>query len=289
MAMPEEVPIGDLPLEPIYGRLPVGRDITSEELDRWFMDGLGGYEKDWRNADTDQRAAAKHQIALELSRRTGVAYDDVSRFIHQWAETSNDTDMRSLAIQRDAAELFGMTLSDYTREKIADVMYEMQEAIDTVIQPGYRYAGQSREAVMAAWQQEGKFLQFFPLMPSEQQKSLMTAMKDYTHEEMERLGFGLGDTIRLRRGISLPRDVVAEWSVGDTIPIEGNALESWSVGEDIARRFTYNPRGHGVILEMDVPVSMIAGSSRTGFGCLIEGEFVLQGLPSDAKLIWMQQ
>ena len=128
------------------------------------------------------------------------------------------------------------------------------------------------------------------LLPSSQQQDLIHNMYQYTQDELINSGFAPGSTIRLRRGISLPSDIVNEFNIGDTIQIQGNALESWSLDEAIAKRFAvdYNYGERGFILEMDVPIEAVVGSARTGFGCLSEGEFVLNGaIPGEAKIIYI--
>ena len=48
----------------------------------------------------------------------------------------------------------------------------------------------------------------------------------------------------------------------------------------MAREFAdggYVNNAQNVMLSMEVPVNRIVGTSRTGFGCLTEGEFVILG------------
>ena len=44
--------------------------------------------------------------------------EQASTFIHQWAESSNDSDYKSLSIQEDAATEFGTDLSDWQKGKL---------------------------------------------------------------------------------------------------------------------------------------------------------------------------
>ena len=101
------------------------------------------------------------------------------------------------------------------------------------------------------------------------------------------------DTITLYRGVRLPTSEVKGWSKGSHVPVIGNALESWSAGSLIARNFAGSGTGGGgitsVVLAMDVPVKMIVGTARTGFGCLLEGEAVILGnMGGTAKVMYIK-
>jgi len=219
---------------------------------------------------------AKDLLVAELAERTGISYHDANNFIGQWAASSNDDDMRSLMIQRDAAEVFGIPLSEFTKGKIA-MLEERLSAFNISNPDVLRYVQDNRPELLS-------------LLPSGKQQSLFRAMNEYTQEQLTAAGYGPGSTIRLRRGVRLPLDMARDWNVDDLVPIEGNAIESWSLGKDVAERFTHGRTYYterGVIFEMDVPVEMIVGSSRTGFGCLMEGEFIVKGLPSNARIAWL--
>lgn len=82
-----------------------GQDKTLEGLDETFLD--------------ETRIEYKVGLCGELEARTGLDEESVAAFVAQWAISSNDTSMQSLAIQAAAAEEFGIELSDYQREKIA--------------------------------------------------------------------------------------------------------------------------------------------------------------------------
>ena len=98
-------------------------------------------------------------------------------------------------------------------------------------------------------------------------------------------GFKQDDRITLRRGLILPAEQLQQFKVGDDIPIHGNVIESWSVSKNIAAQFAgggghpfapnVGPDDIGMVLEMDIPVSDIMGSAKTGWGCVTEGEFII--------------
>ena len=281
---------GEKPSERV-GRTPVGPDVTTDAMGEWFMEDLRvdlrsemrrrlfpNYEPptDWKDADQGQAGAAKQQIIKELAARTGISESDVNRFVAQWAKTSNGNDMRSLAIQQDAAKALGTELSQFTKAQIANTetaFARMGEAVRQLHIEEYGPAGES---------------EYLPLMRSADQQALVSAMRDYTQDQLALAGYGPDDVIRLRRGIRLPRNVAADWQIDDIIPIEGNALESWSISREVAKGFAidYEMDTIGIVLEMDAPVAMFVGSARTGFGCLGEAELILQGQPSTARVIW---
>jgi len=243
------------------GQAPSGKDVTTKRLDGWLVEGLES--KHWHGASKQVKRQAKDELVTALSERSGVPYDTVNDFVKQWSYSSNDNDMRSLAIQRAASETFGIPLSEFTQGKIT--------ALERKIAEGAIPQGR-----------------FAPLLPDDEQGLLLKAMYDYTQEKLALSGFSSGDTVRLRRGVVLPDYIAEDWDKGSIQQIIGNTLESWSVGENVASRFA-NAMGKGkvsVVLEMDVPVETIMGTARTGFGCLDEGEFVLLGSqPSQAKII----
>jgi len=208
----------------------------------------------WQEAEHNARSFAKQEIINELADRTGVDPDDVSDYIKQWTESSNDSDMRSLAIQKDAAEELGLEMSDW-----------QQRSIDTLNERVIRRenAGQDMSSL--------HFADLRPLLPSTQQRQLIRAMYDNTQERLAAHGFSPDDTVRLYRGVALSVD----WPNGGIVNYQGNAIESWSIGRDVAHGFARKSGGY--MIEMDVPVRNIVGTARSGFGCLNEGEFIVAG------------
>lgn len=276
------------------GRFPSGPDRT-HLVSEWLMKDLSGgtvgssmwnlAEWDWELVDGESRGYAKNELVTELSRRTGISYGSVNEFIAQWAWSSNDYDMRSLAIQRDAAELFGVPLSEWQASTIAKLEGEFRNIARDMSK---RYKISVQEA-MGELMADPSYKKYRPLFDSETQMNLLSAMNDYTQEELRRAGF---TTIRVRRGVTVDRGVFADtgWEEGDRVILDLNTLSSWTVGERIGGVFANGTTSSkidpiGVIFEMDVDVSQVMGSCRTGFGCLTEGEFILLGRTSEAKIL----
>jgi len=203
--------------------------------------------RSWFIATHAQRAEAKRGICAYLSTKTGVDKEDVRSFIGQWSRSSNDTDMRSLAIQRDAAKEFGVKLSDWQEGKIVENESLAKRATFDPSLPS----------------------SFKPLLPSNQQQSLLRAMYTNTQEALREQG--IKGHVRLYRGINMPDVATKGWKPRDIVDYNGNTIESWSASRQTAGTFG------NVVVSMDVPVENIVGTARTGFGCLLEAEFTIMG------------
>jgi len=242
-----------------------GPDTPGQKVENFLDEGLS---KGHRSSSTDEQAVVKDEIIQELSDKTGLSYNRVNDFIHQWAETSNDDDLRSLYIQKDAADILGIELAPWQKARL--------------------------EQRLAAGGAESR------LLPASEQKQIIRAMYDRTQAQLR--SAGVGDTVRLRRGMYLPKAMVADWEEGQIINRRGSVLESWSLDEDIAHNFAksgvYSPSGprkdlRGFVLESDIPTNHIIGTARSGFGCLSEGEFVTigsyEGRDKLISIYWQEQ
>lgn len=215
----------------------------------------------WASSTKEEQIETKSEIIDALCKRTGLSKEDINKFVAQWAYSSNDDDMRSLAIQKDAAELFAVPLSKFTQEKIEMLLQE----------PAFkREYGELPRRLRS-------------LLPSNQQKAILQAMYNNTQDRLAKAGFRPGDMIRLRRGVTHIEASLVGREEGSVVNIIGNTLESWTVGVYTADWFAGSD---GAVFEMDVPIELVVGSARTGFGCLKEGEFVVLGsMPGKAKLL----
>ena len=76
-----------------------------------------------RKEDTESswaRSKAKDEIVNTLSNATGLPYEDVNTVIHQWAQSANDSDYRSLSMQEAISKEFGVPLSKFQQDSIAE-------------------------------------------------------------------------------------------------------------------------------------------------------------------------
>lgn len=238
--------------------------VRNSPLDLW---GAAAVHK-WERAYLDTRQAVKDHLVtliaqeIELSDYANVSFDKkyeiVNKIIKQWAHSANDEDARSLSIQQDAAEVFGVELSDWQKGKVKEISASGEE------------------------------IGLVGLYPSEWQREILATMYKITQDRFAELGFDPDDTVRLYRGTNIPMKDMEGWDPGEVVKYEGNALESWSVSQDSANVFADpidipmdGEDTYGVILEIEVPVKNVVGTARTGFGCLGEGEFVIKGCSVD--------
>ena len=289
----------------LRGRVPLSGaifdEMTNAEMDRTGVAGQGRVlgmignaagDADWKNASRDKRENVKDQVATTLTNRIAgkpedvtipddptvespwnETYDNVNDFVGQWARSSNDSDMRSLAIQRDAAAEFDLPLSEFTKSRIEN----MQQRAE------------SERQMLGAGAKISSTLE--PLLPSEKQQAILREMYNETQEQLQARGLKPGSYVTLYRGVQLPVGQTGNWKVGDNLNIEGNAVESWSVGRDIGIAFALGaPEGmRGVTFKMSVPIEMILSTCTTGFGCLTEAEVTILGSDGEAQVEWMSQ
>jgi len=132
---------------------------------------------------------------------------------------------------------------------------------------------------------------YFPLQNSATQQRLLRAMHDNTQASLR--DAGIGETIRLRRGMTITPARAESWRQdagassiksleGAKVSYSGSVMESWSVSSGTASDFASSwGREVGIMIEMDIPITRLLSSPRTGFGCLEEFEFVHVGAFND--------
>lgn len=253
-------------------------------------------------------------------------YDEVNMFVGQWAMSSNDSDMRSLAIQKDASEEFGIPLSEFTKGRIREIEGKI-ESIDRITEntlAKYREEGVSalpfpvqatitldiakygeefaHDPDRVEWLVNGHFRQYYsraregsvPLLPSSQQKRILREMYNNTQQQLRDRGIGPNDYITLYRGVILSDSIAGSWKQGDKIPIKGNTIESWSTSYQIGKEFagqhdiytSVKEGSVGITLKMAVPARALLSMCISGFGCLREGEVTVLGGTGDAEIAW---
>lgn len=200
------------------------------------------------------RGSVKDRLVRDVSEQSGQDYDTVNNTVKQWSYSSNDEDMRSLAIQRDAAAEFGIPLSEYTQGKIEYTQREF-----------------------------GAYLSGKPLYDSATQQSVLRGMYENTQASFREQGIAADAKITLYRGVVFEGQK-GYWKKGEAFNFEGNALESWTTDKNIAARFASGAgmKDTGVVMKADVPASSILSTCLTGFGCLTEAEVVVVGGKGEA-------
>lgn len=323
------------------GRVPTAYDnMNNAELAAMITEGLPG--RDWAAASEGTRGEVKDRVIDTLTRRIvgdpetvplatdpesgedvwNKAYDRTNDFVGQWSISSNDRDMRSLAIQKDASEEFGVPMSEFSKERFDEVIRNpevVQKKIDNAMseyqeqgisalpfpvqarvkleasQSGIDIADVDRDYV--EYLTQNHFSSYHrnlleksePLMGSAQQRQILRAMYDETQSQLRAAGLKPGSFVTLYRGVMLSDNIVGKMKMGEAVSVFGNAIESWSLSKSSALRFAKGSEigQGGVVFKMAVPIEMILSTCTTGFGCLTEGEVTVLGSRGDAIADWI--
>lgn len=200
----------------------------------------------WGEIGGSESGEIKDDIASELSGQTGSDYQVVSDVLAAWANTSNDNNHQSLSLQEDAAVEFGGELSEFQRARIDEL--EAQGHNERIASPN-------------------------------EQRKILRAMYDNTQAKLAAAGIGEDDVVELHRGFVLD-DPISGADKGTDISLGGNMLESWSVGQGVARQFasdTARRERHAYAVSSRVKRKDIFSTSVSGMGCVREGEIVIFG------------
>ena len=248
--------------------------VGNQGIGDWMSKAVKRPGHEWEDASQVDRAELKAQVARDLAEASGVTEQEAADFVRQWAHSSNGNDMRSLAIQQDAAKEFGTKISEFTQGQI--------NARDTLKEKTIQKLVADGETPEMATKLVGAAVSFHPLMESDRQRALLRAMYNETQAELKARGI---KEVRLSRGIGFPIEQTKYWEgqKGKSVSIETNTLESWSVSRMVAGMFAGAGAGGkskgdiGVVLEAVVPAERILSMPATGFGCLTEGEVIILG------------
>lgn len=231
---------------------------NNERAEQHLREGLGG---SWQSLSYEIRSEVKDEIVADISNETGVPYDQVNSFIGQWAITSNNLQYASLIMQKSASEEFGVEMSDWQSKNLED---QMQWA-DTFVAP--------------YWESEIIF------SDKEKMRTVLRAMYDRTQKQLKEAGYDEDGHIVLFRGVgrgSIKVDNIRDTKTGDIVSYLGNAMESWSLSIREAEQFG------SYVVAAKIPIRNILSTARTGYGCLIEGEFVvlMGGVPAEVTFFY---
>lgn len=197
----------------------------------------------------------KDEIARTLSDLTGYGYSETNDFVKQWADSSNDSDLKSLGVQEVAAEVFGTQLTGWQKEQLDAVKRDRSSPNGKNM---YLFEfGMDEESEKEAKGKIGNILQ---------------TMYSHTQDWFREHGI---THVKLYRGTSLKE---AAATPSDTIVrFNDNVLSSWTI--DLATTEMFHD---GITLSAVIPVEKILSTCKTGFGCWGEYEFVVIGSDSDA-------
>jgi len=232
---------------------------------------------------------AKYLVTEQLAATMGVSPEVASNLVRQWAESSNGNDYRSLWMQAVAADEFGVPLSDWQRERLSNVEAERAEhkiADRVTVDMPIALIGVNPVRLMTPIEKEryATIRNLGPTAPDpfggqkqeEVAGAFLRAQYDATQEYFKAAGV---TEVVLYRGQRFPEGT--SLSVGDVIPGNQNALNSWSSSEKVAATFTSIAPAESGVLAAVVPVDRILSTPFTGYGCLKEEEYVVLGNSDD--------
>ena len=182
----------------------------------------------------------------------------VGQMVHQWAETSNDSDPDAWAMQDAAQRVFG--LDDAAQW---DHSHDHEPPPPTFDLDNPSTAGVLEDFVRS------------------QHEATMAMFADY--------GIGPDDTVTLYRGegrtgtTSVEGESTLKAIAGETVDATFRPMTSWTLSPDTARGADFTDNFEAVMVR-EVPVRDVIGTYLTGVGCASESEFVLKGGVSEVRI-----
>lgn len=203
----------------------------------------------WRQGYVDQLDTSllpRDRTLMDAAERQRLIYAQVNPRIQSWAVNSGDSEVQSIWMQMAVKEEFSTTGNPFVAFK---PMNSAKTRAD--IEAGYM--------AVADWY-----------------RSVVRAMYENTQDAFRKDGI---DRVSLTRGMSFG-DPPPDWAKPGQSRPELMPMNSWTTDRKTAHDFAMGGAGQGVgsyrvHLDASVPVELIIGSARTGFGCRSEWEFVV--------------
>lgn len=220
---------------------------------------------------------------------TTVAVDE-----QRLGELANDTDASNAnASQRTIDLALKAGYSQEEAESLAIMAQGWNIDANSFDGWGLRYAASQRGATLGDLPSKplwGQFVNRYADQYSETADKLL----DVSTAEVRRQ---LGDTgtVRVYRGMTMGRPIDGIPTDGTVVEatIEQRPLSSWSLSKEEATKFAGTSAeeygGMAYVLEMDVPVTDVAGLAGTGLGNGAHGEVVLFGRPEHVARVFVPQ
>jgi len=203
------------------------------------------------------REPVREQVATELAKRSGFTQPNAAEVLREWdgSGITNYNQRKLMEIQMAVSRHFGVQPNKYVEQTLASRKLEGEKGWD---------------------------------ISEERLTEFVGAMYDYTQEQFRAQGLKPTDTVTLYRGITL--DTPQMPKNGDVFRLTQNPMSSWSssASESLNFAFEVNEDKGGVLLKMEVPISNILSSARTGFGSLPECEFLVlggEGVDNSARVV----
>jgi hypothetical protein len=205
--------------------------------------------------DSQVASNLKNSVAKNISEAIQAKYADINRIIRTWADTSNDHNPLSLAVQKTIGKVFkGAKLSTWQKGLVERVTpAEIQKMLN-------KFDFAMEDVLYTMYMDTQEFL-------------------DKAIDE---------ETVTLFRGVKL-KDITEKERIkliqaflnGEEIVLESNALESFSFDVYTASSFADGD----LIIAVNVPKNMILSTPQSGFGCSDEYECVVINTPGTKACI----
>ena len=193
-----------------------------------------------------------------------VRTEAVSGLIGAWANTSNDSSTRSLAMQEAAVREFGLVGAlgwDQRAAAAESTGFNINDKanIDRIVE------GRQKE-LDDELASKGELYQAF-----------LRAQYEATQDYFKANGI---TEVGVARGMTVPKDDRPQWAQTGEQDVPLRPLSSFSYDETISARFAQAERGMApVMIAGMVPVDRVLSTARTGVGCLNEREIVVMAGP----------
>jgi hypothetical protein len=212
-----------------------------------------------------------------------VSYAEVRDAVHQWAESSNDSDLRSLHMQKIVGEEFRIPLTKYQEDRYAHVMRTRERNIVEApelslhTRDSFPFEIRKTDEVFGDFLVETRGLNNRTREQADQLSRLFVrTMYANTQKDLSRIP---GDSLRVYRGFGTQERTT--YPLGEIVSLVQNPLESWSTSSRIAELFSKGGEGQQIVLGMDISKSRVFATPNTGIGALNEFEVVLLGNPDN--------
>jgi hypothetical protein len=224
----------------------------------------------------------------EETETTNVALDE-----QRLSELANDAENTANGSTRTAELARAAGLSEDEAERMAIMAQGWNIDANSFDGYGLRYAASRRGATLGDLPSKPLWGQFVNRYADEYVETADKLLDVSTAEVRRQLGDT--GTIRVYRGMTMGNPIEGipmDGSVVETA-IEQRPLSSWSLSKDEATKFASTSAeeygGAAYVLEMDVPVTDVAGLAGTGLGNGAHGEVVLFGRPEHVARVFGPQ
>jgi len=303
------------------GSAPSSRVYTAAEFGKMYDDfifSMKNVEGDtWLELTNTDRGIIKDTIVSAIVDDTGVSYGDVNDVLRTWSHTANDHDLQALSMQEAISEEFGVPMSDWQKQRLADLRtineaYEYRRRIayeEEIIRTDLILSDQEKIEMIADYKKD--FYEKYPNIENitapkelirfnyqsestwrydldrsgisrEQERAVVRSMYNQTQKFLGDAGVKPTDQVTLYRGFVTEQKVALGY-----LPTVQNAASSWSFDLEVAGEFSerFNSDGMGYVLSSKVPASSILSTALTGFGCSVEAEVTVLSNESPSEVV----